>query len=236
MASIVAFSRNQRAPTEAVAPWWHTLGLFVLFAVLGVATATFQRARPLAATAPSPLALYLPLVAIELLLLSYVWWGLRLGGTSLSALVGGWWSTGASAARDLAVAVAMWAAWMGINAVWSRLSGPSPDGQVNALLPHGVLGSSIWIVVSLTAGFVEEVVFRGYFQRQFASWTKHRVIGLLLQAILFGLLHGYQGVSACLRIVMYGVLFGGVALWRGNLKPSIVAHAWTDIASGLLLA
>jgi uncharacterized protein len=236
VASIVAFSRNQRPPAEAVAPWWHTLGLFVLFALLGIVTATFQRARPLTGAAPSPLALYVPLVAIELLLLSYVWWGLQRGGTSLSALVGGWWSTGASAARDLALAFAMWAAWMGINAVWSRLSGPSQDSQVAALLPHGPLGSLIWIVVSLSAGFVEETVFRGYFQRQFAAWTKSRVVGVLLQAILFGLAHGYQGISACLRIVVYGMLFGGVALWRGNLKPGIVAHAWTDIASGLLLA
>ena len=27
---------------------------------------------------------------------------------------------------------------------------------------------------------------------------------------------------------------GAVALWRGSLRPVMMAHAWTDVAAGLL--
>jgi membrane protease YdiL (CAAX protease family) len=54
-----------------------------------------------------------------------------------------------------------------------------------------------------------------------------------LQALLFGVSHGYQGVDACARIALFGLLFGLIAIWRRNLRAGVVAHAWTDIAAGL---
>lgn len=46
--------------------------------------------------------------------------------------------------------------------------------------------------------------------------------------------HGYQGVQACLAIAIYGVPFTLLALWRKSLRPGMIAHAWTDMAGGLL--
>jgi len=91
----------------------------------------------------------------------------------------------------------------------------------------------VWIAVSLVGGVAEEIVFRGYFQRQFEALTQSRWVALALQAVLFGVSHGYQGVSACLKITVIGVLFGLLALWRRSLRPGMVAHVWTDIASGI---
>ena len=93
---------------------------------------------------------------------------------------------------------------------------------------------SLWIALSISAGFCEELVFRGYLQRQFAALTGSNVIGLLLQAALFGVSHGYQGVAATVTIALFGVVYGSLALWRRSLRPGMIAHAWSDIWAGWL--
>ena len=89
------------------------------------------------------------------------------------------------------------------------------------------------MALSISAGFCEEVVFRGYFQHQFTAFTRSKWIALLLQSTLFGVSHGYQGWAACLRITVYGALFGLFALWRKSLRPGMIAHAWTDVVGGV---
>jgi membrane protease YdiL (CAAX protease family) len=93
---------------------------------------------------------------------------------------------------------------------------------------------ALWIALSASAGFCEEAVFRGYFQRQFSALTRSRWAGLVLQALLFGISHGYQGIGAMARIALFGLLYGGLALWRKSLRPGMVAHAWSDVYSGWL--
>ena len=58
-------------------------------------------------------------------------------------------------------------------------------------------------------------------------------IGLALQALLFGIGHAYEGPDACLRIALYGALFGVIAMWRNSLRAGMVAHACSDITAGL---
>jgi membrane protease YdiL (CAAX protease family) len=101
------------------------------------------------------------------------------------------------------------------------------------LLPQGALETALWVALSLSAGFCEEIAFRGYFQRQFEAFTRSRTVALLLQAALFGIAHGYQGWRSALAIAGYGVLFGALAIWRENLRPGILAHALTDLVLGL---
>jgi membrane protease YdiL (CAAX protease family) len=100
-------------------------------------------------------------------------------------------------------------------------------------LPQRALEITLWIGVCVSAGFCEELVFRGYFQKQFEAFTHSRWIALFLQAVLFGISHGYQGIEACVKIACYGALFGLLAVWRGSLRPGMMAHAWSDIFSGI---
>ncbi len=122
---------------------------------------------------------------------------------------------------------------MGFEQAWQWGFGPDPAASIQALLPRRSIEILLWIGVSISAGVVEETVFRGYFQRQFEALTRSRAAALILQAALFGISHGYQGSRACFKIVVYGVLFGALALWRKNLRPGMMAHAWTDIAAGI---
>jgi membrane protease YdiL (CAAX protease family) len=101
------------------------------------------------------------------------------------------------------------------------------------MLPRGPLETALWIPLSLSAGFCEELIFRGELQRLLTARTRSPWTGLLLQALVFGGLHLYEGAAACVRIACFGLLFGLVALWRRTLVPGMIAHAATDIVSGL---
>jgi len=58
-------------------------------------------------------------------------------------------------------------------------------------------------------------------------------VAWLLQAVLFGISHGYQGIEASVKIAVIGALYGLLALWRGSLRPGMMAHAGSDILSGI---
>jgi uncharacterized protein len=105
-------------------------------------------------------------------------------------------------------------------------------GGTNAaqgLLPQGILESLAWLPLALSAGFCEELAFRGYLQKQFQAITGSAGWAILIQALVFGMGHLYEGVAQVARIVLFGVLFGLLALWRKNLRPGMIAHAWSDI-------
>ena len=85
----------------------------------------------------------------------------------------------------------------------------------------------------MAVGFCEEIIFRGYLQRQLAAWT-NLPLGMVLSAALFGLGHRYQGGSAQIVLAFYGLFFGILAEKRKSLRPGMIAHAWHDAFSGLL--
>lgn len=225
-----------------IAPWWHTAALLALVAAMTVGGALYQNAarahtaaNPAAASAhPQVVPLYLSLLLLEWGLFRYVTKaGLAGKGSRFAELVGRRWQGPRDVLRDLGLAVLVWAAWTGGELAWSRLLPHDAAASIGNLLPRGALEKTLWIALSISAGICEEVAFRGYLQRQFAAWTGNRWVAWALQAIAFGLGHGYQGVRACAVIALYGALFGLLARWRGSLLPGILAHALTDLLSGL---
>jgi hypothetical protein len=158
---------------------------------------------------------------------------LRRTGTKLSELIGGRWTSAKDVLVDLALAVGLWGVWMLFQMGWDRWLGPEHAASIQIFLPRRPLEILLWIGVSISAGICEEFVFRGYFQKQFEALT-HRVwIALFLQAVLFGISHGYQGIEACVKIAVFGALYGLLALWRKSLRPGMMAHAGSDILSGI---
>jgi membrane protease YdiL (CAAX protease family) len=141
-------------------------------------------------------------------------------------IVGGRWATPKEVIRDIALGAGLWA-------VWIALMNPHVlGGGTNAaegLLPRGILESLAWIPLALSAGFCEELAFRGYLQRQFQAIAGSAALAVLFQAIVFGVGHLYEGVGAATRITLFGVLFGLLAVWRKSLRPGMIAHAWSDI-------
>jgi len=221
-----------------IAPKWHTSLLIALFLTMALSGAFFQRhARAhseMLQQHPNVVPLYLYAIVMEAGLLVYVWrGGLRRAGIKPSELIGGRWISAKDVLVDIALALGVWGSWTLIETSLVRWLGPGHAKSIQALLPRGPLEVLLWIVVSISAGICEEFVFRGYFQKQFAAFTHSRWIALVLQALLFGISHGYQGIEACLRIALYGFLFGLLALWRKSLRPGMMAHAMSDIVGGI---
>src|SRR5580658_7966188 len=84
----------------------------------------------------------------------------------------------------------------------------------------------LFLILSVSAGICEELVFRGYLQQQFARMGGSVWAGVVLSALVFGGAHGYEGVAGVLLICAYGAMFGVLALWRRGLRTGMIAHAW----------
>jgi len=205
----------------------------VLLIVAAVTLVGMQQASSLEALSPgaSRVIPYLSLIGLQLLWVRFIHVGLKAHGHSLAELTG----RGISA-RDVFVdlfygAIGFFAARTAAIALARTLGGPPANTAF--LLPHGVPESVLWVFVSLSAGVCEEIVFRGYLQRQLAALTGSVAAGILLQATAFGMSHGYQGLAPMAITGSYGLVLGILAWWRGNIRACALAHAATDIVGGL---
>ena len=234
----IAATRIESPTSRLIAPWWHTALLVALFLGLAVGGAFFQRrarAEPgMLQQHPQVVPLYLSLMAMEWGLFLWVWrGGLRKTGTKLRELIGGKWVSAKDVLVDCGLALGLWAAWTLAELAWNRGFGVGHAASIQTFLPQRGLEILLWVGVSISAGFCEELVFRGYFQKQFEAFTHSRWIALFLQAVLFGIAHGYQGIEACVKIACFGALYGLLAVWRRSLRPGMMAHAAGDILSGI---
>jgi membrane protease YdiL (CAAX protease family) len=221
-----------------IAPLWHTAVLIAfLFALAawGAYAQMHAKAGPeLVERRGSTVPLYLSLMVAEWGLLRFVVaGGLRRTGTSFRDLLGERWSSWKDVARDVLIALAAWTAWTLSTSLIRHALGTDTAKDIGALLPRSPLEITAWVGLSLTAGFCEEAIFRGYLQKQMRAITGSAVLALLLQAVIFGVSHGYQGLRNVIAITILGVLYGAIALWRRSLKPTMILHAGTDIASGI---
>ncbi|HEY6196001.1 MAG TPA: CPBP family intramembrane glutamic endopeptidase [Candidatus Eisenbacteria bacterium] len=236
MTTLAAAPESRPAP-RLVAPIAHTIALVLLFLAMAVGGGLLQHQAAHSAMLPAPsrpTAVYLYLIAMEWGLVLYVArGGLRRTGTALRDLVGGHWGRPADVARDAALALAAWAVWTLVSWGIDRLAGPDHAASVRSLLPRHPLDVALWVALSMSAGFAEELVFRGYLLVQFRALTHSTALALVMQAALFGVSHGYQGARACATIALFGLLYGALALRSRSLRPGMLAHAWTDIASGI---
>ena len=229
-----------RERPRPIAAWRHTAALGGVFVGLGMLGALFQHASTSPVngheTHPGPVSTYVALLLAEWgLLLTVTRASRRWSGTSFRDLIGGRWGKPRDVANDVVLALGLWVVWKLLDAAMSHVLGSNHAAAADDLMPNGAVASILWIALSLSAGVCEEVAFRGYFQRQLAALTGNRVLAVTGQAALFGLAHGYQGAAACVKIAIYGALFGTLALWRRNLRPGMMAHAWTDIAAGFFV-
>jgi membrane protease YdiL (CAAX protease family) len=83
-----------------------------------------------------------------------------------------------------------------------------------------------------TAAFGEELLFRAYLLTRLefllGNTRSASAIAVVLQAVLFGCVHGFQGATGILTTATVGLVFG-VAYVRGrNLWPIMIAHGFVD--------
>jgi len=221
---------SRPASRPLIAPAWHTIVFIAIFVGISVVGGFFQHAAKQhpQAIAPSGNAVsrYFSVLVFEWLLVLYVRMGVNKRGVRLRDLVGGRWATPRAVIKDIALGAGLWTIWMGLMNAHVLGSGTN---AAQGLLPQGILESLAWIPLALSAGFCEELAFRGYLQTQFLAITGSAAWAVPIQAIVFGIGHLYEGVGPVVRIILFGVLFGLLALWRKSLRPGMITHAWSDI-------
>ncbi|HEX8801961.1 MAG TPA: CPBP family intramembrane glutamic endopeptidase [Terriglobales bacterium] len=219
-----------------LAPLWHT-GI-VLFILLGASLGGSRGVHPLGV---DKIPQYLWTMSWEWLLTAFVYLGVR-KRMKLRELIGGRWANAEDVLIDLVVASAFWLAAILVLGAGAKLLDLDEAGkfdsmrrQLGFLIPDTTLELVIWFSVSATAGISEEIIFRGYLQRQFAGITRSMLAGVLISAAIFGAAHGYEGSPRMILIGIYGLMFGLLAWWRKSLRPGMIAHAWHDAFSGAVL-
>jgi CAAX protease family protein len=215
-----------------VAPRWHTAVMVLI--LLGV-SALSTRSHGLPVTrAHGHVAGYLTAVLVEWVMVAFVWFGMRLRRFRLLDLIGTRWARWTSVLRDLGIAAGFLLISNIILGMMARLLSAKPNSAVRGLLPHGTSEIAAFVLLAASAGFCEEIICRGYLQRQFTVLTRSSAAGIVIQGVIFGAAHGYQGLKYMLIISVFGCLFGILAYWRRSLLPGMFAHFLQDGVIGLL--
>ena len=105
---------------------------------------------------------------------------------------------------------------------------------LRALLPETAQERGVFTLLSVSAGFGEEVAYRGYAIPVLIPITG--VVGaVFITSIVFGGMHAYQGVLGIIRTMTMGVILAGGFLVSGSLLPCILAHTLIDIIAGIAI-
>jgi membrane protease YdiL (CAAX protease family) len=225
---------SAKSKTAKVAPLWHSLGLLLLLLSISLGFYSAQSASPTASGLGKPsggnITLYLAIIASEWALWFYIWLGGRCkGALPVRDLIGGRWSSMRSVLLDVAVAAGFWLVWSAVAMGVGALMGPSHAEPAAFLNPKGPIEVTLWVIMSMTAGFCEELVYRGYLQKQLLALTGSAAVAIMVQAMIFGAGHWYQGSKKVIIIAVLGALFGLLAHWRKSLRPGMLSHAWEDV-------
>lgn len=108
-------------------------------------------------------------------------------------------------------------------------------GNIQALLPRNRAELPYGAALSLNAGVVEELLFRLALPALIFGFTGSSVAAIVVSLIVFGLLHGYQGVWGVVGSLIIGALLMTIYLATGNIFVAIAVHALIDLRSLVLI-
>ena len=96
------------------------------------------------------------------------------------------------------------------------------------------------IVVWTLAAFGEELIFRGYLMNTLARILGNKkegwIFACIINSILFGLGHTYQGISGVILLAIVGLLYALFYLGSGrNLWVPILMHGLYDTSAFIVI-
>jgi len=107
-------------------------------------------------------------------------------------------------------------------------------GDLVHFLPHTKREYRSIFGLSITAGIVEETIYRG-----FVFWYLAQLMPLwavvLVSSLAFGLGHSYQGVAGVIRVTLIGIAFGALYVYSGSIWLPIIGHALLDILQSAMV-
>jgi membrane protease YdiL (CAAX protease family) len=154
-----------------------------------------------------------------------LWWFLNRKETTFGAL---FQTQTRNIGTDLGFGFLLGAVWVAIYGLlgWPTFSAMLVFNQTKiASLP-----------TSLSAGFCEEFLFRGFLMLLIARAGGSPKAQVIWSSLAFGLAHILWGPVGMLFTIMLGASFAMVTLWRGNVWAAVAAHVLLDfcIEPGLI--
>ncbi len=90
----------------------------------------------------------------------------------------------------------------------------------------------MWIVISISAGVIEEIVYRGVLLQILWYWLDNWWAAVFLCALAFALGHSIQGMKSVVIIFVMSVIFHGLVRYTGSLYVAMAVHAIYDATAG----
>lgn len=117
----------------------------------------------------------------------------------------------------------------------SKLDEIPAIGDIRALLPRERGELKFGAGLALTAGVVEELMFRLAMPAVIFGVFGDGVLAFGAAAVVFGLLHIYQGPQGMLFAFLLGLVFTALYVLSGSIILPIVVHALLDLRSLILI-
>jgi membrane protease YdiL (CAAX protease family) len=154
----------------------------------------------------------------------------RQGSVGFAKFIGFSWHHWRPVIRDIGIALLALLAMAMVGNLSNTLLGPlqRDSAAYHSMVADNTSEALAFLMLALTAGFVEEFVFRGYIQKQCQALLGNTSLAAMLQLMLFTLGHLYQGWTRLLPVLLIGIVLTGVALWRKSLVPGMIAHSLGD--------
>ena len=94
-----------------------------------------------------------------------------------------------------------------------------------------------FVLVCITAGVCEEVLYRGFLIAYLAVWPLKAsgLTAILFSSLMFGTAHLYQGVKGIVVTGIVGLVMAILFLWTGNLILPMVFHTLIDLRAWFIL-
>ena len=102
--------------------------------------------------------------------------------------------------------------------------------QYESIVPQsGLLYYLVVVYFGLSAGLVEELLFRGLLYRAFSGFRQGLLLFLVVSPVLFSLVHWEDGIANLATTWVVGVFMALAYLGLRNLWPLVVGHVFTDL-------
>lgn len=111
--------------------------------------------------------------------------------------------------------------------LWSGHDEPILARQV--ILPTTLGERIIWVLIGMTAGFCEEVVYRGFAIRVLQGREMPTWLAVLMATLAYVFVHDLSGFLLFPIFFVVGLAFAGLFLWWRSLAPGICLHALLNI-------
>ena len=113
-----------------------------------------------------------------------------------------------------------------------KLAAREQLGDLLPFLPQDDRDLRTFFALSVTAGVVEELLYRGFALWALAQWMPLWA-AVALSSVAFGLAHSYQGMGGMLRTGAMGLLFAVLFLASGSIWLPMLFHAIFDVLQGV---